>query len=262
MSRRIAAALLILLVVAAVVVALLPGRNYSAQDREAAMTGATRKHWMGTDDLGRDRAVRIAAALLLGLGGATAASAITTSIAAGVGTLAAFSPPAVASVLMLVSDLFLTLPWLFLLMMVRSGLPLTATPMQSAAVTFVILAALGWPACARAVYRGARLLRSSEWMIQGRANGLRNGQLIRRHLLPHLRPLLLPQFLICVPAFLVAEANLGALGLGIAQPLPSWGGMLLELDNSALLARSEWVYLPIVLLIAVLLLLETIAREV
>jgi peptide/nickel transport system permease protein len=72
----------------------------------------------------------------------------------------------------------------------------------------------------------------------------------------------LPQFLICVPAFLVAEANLGALGLGIAPPLPSWGGMLLELDNSALLARSEWVYLPIVLLIAVLLLLECIAREV
>jgi peptide/nickel transport system permease protein len=261
MSRRIAAVLLIVLVVTAAAVLLLPGRSYSAQDRDATMTGATRQHWMGTDDLGRDRAVRIAAALLLGLGGAVAASAVTTSIAGCVGTMAAFSPPALASVLMLVSDLFLTLPWLFLLMMVRSGLPLTATPMQSAAVTFVILAALGWPACARAVYRGTMVLRSSEWMIQGRANGLRNGQLIRRHLLPHLRPLLLPQFLICVPAFLVAEANLGALGLGIAEPLPSWGGMLLELDNSALLARSEWVYLPIVLLIVVLLLLESVARE-
>jgi len=261
MSRRIAATLLIVLVLSAAVVLLLPGRSYSAQDREATMAGSTMQHWAGTDVLGRDRTVRVAAALLLGLAGAAIASAVTTSIAAGVGTLAAFSPPAIAAGLMLLSDLFLTLPWLFLLMMVRAGLPLTATPLQSATVTFTILAALGWPACARAVYRGTMALRSSEWMIQGRANGLRTGQLIRRHLLPHLRPLLLPQFLICVPAFLVAEANLGALGLGIAEPLPSWGGMLLELDNSALLAQSQWVYLPIAILIVVLLLLECIAHE-
>jgi ABC-type dipeptide/oligopeptide/nickel transport system permease subunit len=257
----VAAALLALMVVAAGVVLLLPGRNYYAQDREATMAGASASHWTGTDDLGRDRTVRVAAAVMIGLAGAVIAAAVTTGIAAAVGTLAAFSTPLVASGLMLVSDLFLTLPWLFLLMMVRSSLPLTASPMQSATLTFLILAVLGWPACARVVYRGAKRLRGAEWMIHGRANGLRNGQLVRRHLLPHLRPLLLPQFLICVPAFLVAEANLGTLGLGIAEPLPSWGGMLLELDNSPLLARSHWVYLPIVLLVAVLLLLEMIARE-
>ena len=98
-------------------------------------------------------------------------------------------------------------------------------------------------------------------MIQGRASGLRTGQLVRLHVVPHLRPLLLPQFLICVPAFIVAEANLGALGLGIGEPVPSWGAMLMELDNSALLAQSHWVYLPIVLLVLVLLLLETFTIE-
>jgi len=76
-----------------------------------------------------------------------------------------------------------------------------------------------------------------------------------------LHPLFLPQFLICVPAFLMAEANLGALGLGVGEPMPSWGGMLMELGNSALLARSNWVYLPIALLVLVLLLLETFAPE-
>jgi ABC-type dipeptide/oligopeptide/nickel transport system permease subunit len=65
-----------------------------------------------------------------------------------------------------------------------------------------------------------------------------------------------------VPAFIVAEANLGALGLGVGEPVPSWGAMLLELDNYALLAQSRWVYLPIALLVAVLLILESFTTEV
>lgn len=259
--RRFAYIALLVLIAAAAIIVLLPGRSYSAQDRDAIMASHSVQHWAGTDDLGRDRAVRVSAALLIGLAGAAAASAITTLIAAAIGASAAFAPAAIASGLMLVSDLFLTLPWLFLLMMVRSGLPLTTGPAQSAAVTFIILAALGWPACARAVYQGAKQLRASEWMAYGRASGLTTRRIIRTHVLPHLKPLLLPQFLICIPAFLVAEANLGTLGLGIAEPLPSWGGMLLELDNSALLARSAWVYLPIALLIVVLLLLECLAHE-
>src|ERR1700749_3048420 len=161
MKRRVALSVLALMIVTACVIVMFSRVTYYAQDREAIMLGASAHHWAGTDALGRDRGVRVAAAVLLGLGGAAAAAAITTAIAAGIGTLAAFSAPAIASILMLASDLFLSLPWLFLLMMVRSFLPLTTSPLHSAVVTFTILAALGWPACARAVYRGTLNLRSS-----------------------------------------------------------------------------------------------------
>jgi len=262
MKRLIPAATLVLLIFGSVLVLQLMKCNYAFQDRDLIMAPPTMQHWTGTDELGRDRTVRVAVALLLGLAGAITAAAISTVIAACIGLLAAFSPRPVASILNFVSDAFLSLPWIFLLMMVRSLLPLTASPADTAATTFLLLAALGWPACARAIYRNAMVLRSAGWMIQGYASGLKLGQLVSLHVVPHLRTLLLPQFLICVPAFIVAEANLGALGLGVGEPVPSWGAMLLELDNSALLAQSHWIYLPIALLIVVLLILESFTKEI
>ncbi len=259
--RRAALICLLILIAAAALIALRPGSSYALQDREQGSVSSSRKHLAGTDALGRDRLTRVAVASLLGLGGAASAALVATLIAAGVGLLAAFGPSLLSGPLLLVCDAFLALPWLFLLMMVRSGMPLQTAPLVSAAATFLILALLGWPACARAVYAGGRAMRRADWMIQGRASGLRSAQIMRRHVLPHLVPLLAPQFLISVPAFLIAEANLGTLGLGVSEPLPSWGSMLLELDNSASLAGSHWVYLPIVLLIAFLASLELLLVE-
>ncbi len=260
--RLIAFALLFTLTAAACLVLLRSPLSYATQDRQHIAAGSSPEHWTGTDELGRDRSTRVAAAAILGLVGAIVASALATCIAISIGVTAAFAPRGVAACLMYLCDLFLALPWLFLLMIVRSALPLTLAPIHSAVVTFLLLAILGWPAYARVTYARTFAMLNSAWLIQARAGGLRTRQLARRHVLPHLLPLLLSQFLICIPACIVAEANLGTLGLGIGEPLPSWGSMLLALENSAVLASSGWVYFPIILLVITLLLLELLVFEV
>ena len=253
--RLIGAAILTLLLVLSAWTLWHSPWSYAAQDRVQVGASSAPDHPAGTDELGRDRAVRTAAAFLLGIGGSVAASTLASLLAVSLGMATAFATPLIGRVLLFAGDLFLTLPWIFLLMMVRSALPLTTTPMTSAAVTFLLLGLLGAPAFLRVHHSRANALRSADWWLQARASGLRPAQMLRQ-VLPHLRPLLLTQFVLYIPACIIAEANLGTLGLGVSEPLASWGSMLQSLQNSVFLGSSRLIYLPIALLVLVLILLE------
>ncbi len=229
--------------------------SYADQDRLQIAAAATAQHPIGTDELGRDRLVRTAAALLLDGAGATAASALASFLAVTLACAAAFSAGWIGRFLLYLGDLFLTLPWIFLLMMVRSALPLNLAPLHSAGVTFLLLGILGGPAFLRLHFTRITALRRSEWMFQARASGLRPAQLVCQFL-PHLRPMLLTQFVLYIPACVIAEANLGTLGLGVSEPLASWGSMLQSLQSSVFLGSSALIYLPIVMLVLILMALE------
>ena len=66
--------------------------------------------------------------------------------------------------------------------------------------------------------------------------------------LPNLRPVAAAQFWVTAPAFLLSEANLGLLGLGVAEPVPSWGNLLREMENLSQVARNPWMAAPLVAL--------------
>lgn len=244
----------ILVLCAAGVVSLSP-HGFAMQDRFAISSTATRTYLAGTDELGRDRAVRLSVALLMGLGGACLASLLSSALSVALGAMATFGARWLRLALLYAGDLFLTLPWLFLLMLVRSSLPLNLAPARSAAVTFLLLALLGAPAYLRIQHERSSSLRRTDWLFQAQAAGLRPPQLLR-HILPHLRPLFWTQFLLYVPACLIAEANLGTLGLGVQEPLPSLGNFVATLQSAALLGGSRLVYVPLLVLVFMLVILE------
>jgi peptide/nickel transport system permease protein len=210
---------------------LLPEFDYGRQDRKHFSEGPSHDHWLGTDSIGRDRLARLVHGTRVSLSLAPAAAGITVLLAFVLGAVPGFAGGASQRIANTIIDLMLSLPWLFLLLMVRAMLPLNTSPAASAAITFLMLGLLGWGVPARILLARARRLKQSEFVLLARASGISRRRLLCVHVLPNLLPVMAAQFWIAVPVFVLAEANLSLLGLGVAEPLPSLGSLLNELES-------------------------------
>jgi len=210
---------------------LSPAFDAARQDRDHVSAGPSADHWLGTDALGRDRLARLLHATRLSLVLAPAAAALSVLLALFFGAVPGFLGGTSERAAKAVVDVMLSVPWLFLLLMVRAALPLNCSPAVSATITFLMLGLLGWGVPARVLMARARKLRQSEFVLLARGSGVSPGHLLCVHVMPNLRPVLTAQLWIAVPAFILAEANLSLLGLGVQEPLPSLGSLLRELET-------------------------------
>jgi peptide/nickel transport system permease protein len=138
---------------------------------------------------------------------------------------------------------------------------LDVAPVLSLTITFLLLGALGWAGPARIVRVAVVAMRRSEFMLQARASGSSGLRIVLIHLLPNLRPVLVTQFLISIPLFILSEANLGLLGLGVAEPVPSWGNLLRDLERFSEVKANPWLLAPAGLLVAVVVCFQIIGRR-
>jgi peptide/nickel transport system permease protein len=250
--RWIAVGLLAVVFLGALGANFLAPAPYAHQFRSDTDRAPSKQFPLGTDELGRDRLSRLLYGMRISLLLAPAAALISTLLAAIIGGAGAYAGGVWDRSTKLVIDLFLSLPWLFLLLTVRALLPLDIPAVTSVIVTFALLGTLGWAASARIVAASVRSLRDSEFVLQARASGCPSARLLVRHVLPNLKPILLAQFWISVPLFILTEANLGMLGLGVTEPLPSWGNLLRELENYSALGHSPWLWAPLISLVVVM----------
>jgi ABC-type dipeptide/oligopeptide/nickel transport system permease subunit len=251
-AARIAA---LVLLAAAVVCAIgapwIAPASPEIQFRDLPDASASAPHPLGTDELGRDRLSRLLYGMRISLALAPLAALLTTVLAALLGGVAGCFGGWTERACMFLADLFLSVPWLFLLITVRAALPLNVSPVASAGVTFLLLGLLGWAASARVVCAGAKNLMQSDFVWNARAAGFSGFKLVRLHLLPNLRGTLLAQFWISIPVFIIAEANLGAMGLGVSEPLPSLGSLLREMQDMVMLRPEPWRFAPILVLVVI-----------
>jgi peptide/nickel transport system permease protein len=260
--RRGAVAVLAAACLASLAAGWLAPAGYARQHRDCPNAPPSPTFLLGTDELGRDALARLLYGSRVSLSLAPAAAVLATLIAAIAGISAGYWGGWLETCVMRITDLVLSVPWLFLLLMVRAVLPLNVPPAGSVGITFLLLGLLGWAGPARVVRSAACELRGQDFMMQARARGCHPLRVLTRHMLPALGPILAAQFWMSVPVFILSEANLGFLGLGVAEPLPSWGNLLASLQNLESVTASPWRLAPLMLLVVVMICLHLlVSRE-
>jgi peptide/nickel transport system permease protein len=214
---------------------------------------------LGTDEFGRDWYSRLCHGAATSLLLVPAAAVVSLALAVAFGVWAGYQRGSVDFFVMRISEVFVVLPWFYVVVALRAALPLSLSAPATMFIIFSLLATLGCVAPAR-LFRGLVLtLQSREFVLAARSAGASPLRIIRWHVLPFLFPTVSTQFLLMLPAFIVTEATLSFLGLGVAEPTPTWGGMLTPLRQYVVVTSYPWMFAPAATIVLVCLALQIVA---
>jgi peptide/nickel transport system permease protein len=230
---------LALLIIGAIVVPIVTGYDPGKTKILDKYLPPSVEHIMGTDGLGRDLFIRAMdggrISLLIGL----TAMLLAVTIGTAVGAIAGFYGGVIDNVLMRIADIMLTMPTLFVAILLTQLLRAGVIPFLSAGIMPIVLviAATSWMGVARLVRAQYLSIRQKEFIEAARAAGAKNWRLIIRHILPNAMSPIIVAATLRVGAAIITESGLSYLGFGVQPPTPTWGNMLRN-------AQSEMDYAP------------------
>jgi peptide/nickel transport system permease protein len=202
-----------------------------------ARLGPSLEHPLGTDTLGRDILTRVLVGGRVSIAVALSAVAISSGLGTVLGVIAGYCGGWVDSVIMRVTDMFMSIPLFVLLIVLVSMLG------PSKANVILIVGLLSWMGVARLV-RGQVLSVTNEPYIEASvASGAPSSRIVLRHVLPNSYVPAVVATTLGVANAMLWEAALSFLGLGIQPPTPSWGNMLNAAQQLQTLVRQPWVWL-------------------
>jgi peptide/nickel transport system permease protein len=199
---------------------------------------------MGTDTYGRDVFSRFLYGGQISLFAGILATLLSLAFGTLLGTIAGYYGGWLDAAIMRAAELFLALPWLYLLFAVRAFLPLSLNAAEAFCMLVAVIGLVGWARPARLI-RGVMLSsRERHYVLAARLFGGSNAYLMRRHLLPDAYGIILTQAILLIPQYVLAEVTLSFLGLGVGEPTPSWGNMLATLQQYSVLVSNWWLLIP------------------
>jgi peptide/nickel transport system permease protein len=217
-------------------------------DFKAKLKSPSWAHPLGTDDLGQDVLARMLYGGRISLAVGVTSMLIAITIGVLVGAVAGYAGGAVDNTLMRVTDLFLCLPGLPLLLLIvylfREPLKRTLGP--EAGVFILVVAVIGglrWMQVARLVRAQFLSLREKEFVEAARGLGAGPLRQVRRHILPNAMGPVIVAATIDVAAAIIAESSLSFLGLGFPPDIPTWGRILFDAKDNLDFA-PHWAIFP------------------
>lgn len=217
-------------------------------DFTARLQGPSWEHPLGTDDLGQDLLARILYGGRISLAVGFAAMLVAVTFGVLVGAVAGMSGGKLDAALMWLTDLFLSLPQLPLLLLIiylfRDSLVGVVGPELGVFILIVIvIGGFNWMPVARLVRAQFFSLREKEFVEAARALGASRLRLVLRHILPNALGPVIVAATIDVAAAIIAESTLSFLGLGFPPDIPTWGRLLFDAKDNLDFA-PHWALFP------------------
>jgi oligopeptide transport system permease protein len=201
-------------------------------DRISVGPSVATSHWFGTDDVGRDLFVRTLyggrISLLVGL----AATLVSLIIGIAWGAAAGYAGGKIDQLMMRIVDVLYAMPFMFfvILLMVFFG--------RNIFLIFIAVGAINWLDMARIVRGQTLSLKKKEFIEAARAGGVSSFDIVRRHIVPNLLGVVVVYVTLTIPQVILVESFLSFLGLGVQEPMTSWGALVN--DGAQAMETAPW----------------------
>jgi oligopeptide transport system permease protein len=207
--------------------------GYEQQDLSNTFAPPGAKHWLGTDQLGRDLLVRLLYGGRVSLGVGLAATFVALTIGVVYGAVAGFFGGKLDAFMMRAVDIVYSLPFpiFVILLMVFFG--------RNIILLFVAIGAVEWLTMARIVRSQVMSIKKMEFIEAARSLGFGGPRIIFRHILPNILGPIIVYTTLTIPAVMLLEAFLSFLGLGVQPPMSSWG--VLIKDGAEKMEEYPWL---------------------
>ena len=195
----------------------------------------------GTDKSGRNYFPRTIFGGLISLQVALIATSVSVIAGLFFGGLAGFYGKKVDMILMRITEIVSSFPFLpiaFTISMMLLDLP----TQQRLYIMMVVIGLLGWTGLARMVRGQILSLREQEFMLATKAMGLKSWQKIIKHLIPNVIPYVIVSATTTFASAILTESTLSYLGLSVQEPIPTWGALLYRANTSTIMKQYWWMW--------------------
>lgn len=214
------------------------------------------RHFLGTDELGRDVFARIAYGARVSLSVGLTVQILALVLGVGAGMIGTFGPRWLSITVMRFTDGMFAFPDILLAILII-GLLESNSSFRDGALgklmasgflpVVVALSITAWPSFARLTNTTATSLKDREFVVAAKALGAPPTYVILRHVLPQMWGILLAVSMVELAGTILAEATLSFLGIGILPPYPSWGSMI-NLARDDMVSHPLWLLWPCLIL--------------
>lgn len=202
------------------------------------------KHWLGTDELGRDYLTRVLYGGQVSMQVGVFAVFISVIAGALVGGIAGFYGGKVDHLLMRFTEIVMSFPFLPLAITIAAVIGTRIKAENKMYIVMVIIGLLSWPSLARIIRGQILSLREQEFILATRALGLSDIRVIFRHLLPNTAGYIIVHATLRMASAILIESGLSFLGMGVVPPVPTWGNLVLYAKDLYVLTYRPWLWVP------------------